>query len=128
MSLRLLLLKKMKKIERRMTRMCRVTRVVRMTRVVRTTRVVKIIPRGILWITIQFLYIFCILYSYDWIWISRTKPIYMERYSHIYIVGLCTCVLQCVCCIFFMKCMLSANPRYNSHMHRLMNFDFLEYD
>ena len=30
-------------------------------------------------------------------------------------------------CIF-MKYVLSANPRYNLHMHQLMNFDFLEYD
>ena len=49
---------------------------------------------------------------------------------HIYI-----CILLIYLHVFFnvsivnfMKYVLNANPRYNSHMHQLMNFDFLEYD
>ena len=54
--------------------------------------------------------------------------IWTDIYIYIYISGLFTCVFAMYLLCIFMKYVLSANPRYNSHMHQLMNFDFLEYD
>ena len=44
--------------------------------------------------------------------------IWTDIHTYIYFAGLFTNVFN----------VLNANPRYNQHMHQLMNFDFLEYD
>ena len=53
---------------------------------------------------------FCILYSYDWIWGSETQPIYMDRYSHThtYTYIYCRFYLHVFCNVsvinFYTKC------------------------
>ena len=54
-------------------------------------------------------------------------------YGHIFIYIYIYCQFiymysQYICYVFFIKCVLSANLRYSSHMHQLINFDFMEYD
>ena len=58
---------------------------------------------------------------------DQTRPIYMDKYLHIYILPIYLHVFFNVSAVNFMKYVLNANPRYNLHMHHLMNFDFLEY-
>ena len=57
--------------------------------------------------------------------------IWTDIHTHTHTYRYCQFIYMCFAmylfCIF-MKYVLSANPRYSSHMHQLMNFDFLEYD
>ena len=67
---------------------------------------------------------FVYLYSYDWI---RGLKLDLS-YGHIYILPIYLHVLTMYVLCIFIKCVLSDNLRYSSHMHQLMNFDFMEYD
>ena len=89
----------------------------RVIRMIRGTRVVKLRLRIILWTLIHVLYIFCILYNYDWIWGSKIWPIYVDIYSHTHThISIAGFIYMCFCkylLYIFMKNLLSASPRYN---------------
>ena len=52
----------------------------------------------------------------------------IHTHTHTYIFPVSLHVFCNVSVVYFMECVSNANLKYNSHMHKLMNFDFLEYD
>ena len=50
-----------------------------------------------------------------------------HTHTHTYILSVYLHVFKMYLLCIFIKCVLSANLRYSSHMHQLINFDFLEY-
>ena len=98
---------------------------IRVTRVIRMTRVVKIRSRGILWIAIQFLYIYTVMTGSE---DQQLDLSYGQIFIHTYIFLVYLHVFCNVSVVYFMECVSNANLRYNSHMYQLMNFDFLECD
>ena len=76
---------------------------IRVSRVIRMTRVVKIISRGILWIAIQFLYIYTVM--------TRSEDQKLDlsyghifTYINIYIVSLFTCFQNRYVMYFYKMC------------------------
>ena len=51
-----------------------------------------------------------------------------HTHTHTHILPVYLHVFCNVSVVYFMEWVSNGNLRYNSHMHQLMNFDFLEYD
>ena len=65
------------------------------------------------------------------IWIDIHTHTHTHTHTYIYIYIYFQFYLHVFCnvsVVYFMECVSNANLRYNSHMHQLMNFDFLKCD